>query len=86
MRAAGSCGGHNGLASILNTLETNAFPRLRLGIGPLPERINPADFVLAKFQKSEIKTVEEAIKNVSEVLSNVLLLGIEKAASKISNK
>jgi len=85
LRSNGSCGGHNGLASILNILETNTFPRLRLGIGPLPEKIDPADFVLSRFTKAELKTVNIVLKNALEVISNVLSLGLEKAASKISN-
>ena len=85
LRLSGSCGGHNGLASILNTLGTNNFPRLRLGIGPLPEKIDPADFVLSKFKKSELKDVRDMLGRAHETLGNVLALGAEKAASKIKN-
>ena len=85
LRLSGSCGGHNGLASILNTLGTNNFPRLRLGIGLLPEKINAADFVLSKFKKSELGVVREMLEKAHEAIGNVLALGAEKAASKIKN-
>ena len=85
LRLSGSCGGHNGLASILNTLGTNKFPRLRLGIGPLPEKIDPADFVLSKFKKNEKETVNEMLEKACGTIGNVLSLGAEKAASKIKN-
>ena len=85
LRLSGSCGGHNGLSSILNTLGTNNFPRLRLGIGPLPEKIDAADFVLSKFKKSELAAVREMLAKAHEAVGNTLALGAEKAASKIKN-
>ena len=85
LRLSGSCGGHNGLASILNTLGTNSFPRLRLGIGPLPEKIGAADFVLQKFKKTELSAVREMLGKAHETIGTVLAFGAEKAASKIRN-
>ena len=48
-RMGGSDGGHNGLASIIERLETEDFPRLRLGIGPPTDKEDVADFVLRRF-------------------------------------
>src|SRR5262245_21749103 len=45
-RREGSAGGQNGLADVIRRLGTEQFARLRLGIGPVPERWNAADFVL----------------------------------------
>ena len=53
MRPDGSDGGHNGLADVIRTLGSNDFARLRIGIGPVPDRWNPADFVLGKFAAVE---------------------------------
>jgi len=53
LRPSGSAGGHNGMKSIIETLGTQDFTRLRLGIGPIPEGRDPADFVLQKFTKVE---------------------------------
>jgi PTH1 family peptidyl-tRNA hydrolase len=53
MRTGGSDGGQNGLADVIRTMGTQEFPRLRIGIGPVPERWNPADFVLGKFSADE---------------------------------
>ena len=53
MRTGGSDGGQNGLADVIRTMGTQEVPRLRIGIGPVPERWNPADFVLGKFSADE---------------------------------
>ncbi|MEA1980091.1 MAG: aminoacyl-tRNA hydrolase [candidate division Zixibacteria bacterium] len=61
IRKSGSDGGHNGLSSIIEELETENFPRLRLGIGPLPENIEVRDFVLGQFKESEKEEVKKII-------------------------
>ncbi len=61
-RPNGSDGGHNGLESIIAAIETEEFPRLRLGIGPVPERADAVEFVLEKFTKSEQKIVNKIIE------------------------
>ncbi len=68
LRKTGSDGGHNGLASIIETIGTESFPRLRLGIGPAPAGIDPADFVLAPFEKSESEAVSAMIGTAAEAV------------------
>lgn len=53
LRRGGSDGGHNGLASVLQELQTDRVPRLRLGIGPLPPGQAEIDYVLAPFAAAE---------------------------------
>jgi PTH1 family peptidyl-tRNA hydrolase len=52
-RDTGSAGGHNGMKSIISTLGTQDFPRLRIGIGKAPDRIPLEDHVLGRFSKEE---------------------------------
>ena len=52
-RASGSAGGQKGLASILQHLGTSEFPRLRIGIGRPPGRMDPSKYVLARFNQKE---------------------------------
>lgn len=68
LRKTGSDGGHNGLASIIETIGTESFPRLRLGIGPAPDGVDPADFVLAPFEKSESEAVSAMIGTAAEAV------------------
>lgn len=67
-RTGGSDGGHNGLASIIESLDTTAFPRLRLGIGPVPEEIDPVDFVLAPFAPDELELKRTMIEAAAEAV------------------
>jgi PTH1 family peptidyl-tRNA hydrolase len=58
-----SSGGHKGIQSIINSLNTNQFFRIKVGISPNePNRIEVKDFVLQKFTQSELKTIQAAIE------------------------
>jgi PTH1 family peptidyl-tRNA hydrolase len=61
MRLQGSAGGHNGLKSIIQALGTDAFPRLRIGIGEAPPE-RAAEFVLQRFRPSERPVMDEALE------------------------
>ena len=73
LRTSGSDGGHNGLASLIEWLDTDDFPRLRAGIGPLPENVNPADFVLSRFEESQL----QAKKELAEKAADAILFALE---------
>ena len=85
IRKSGSDGGHNGLASIIEQLETNQFPRLRVGIGPLPEECSVVDFVLGEFEKEKQKIVQDLIMTASETAHAVITDGIDEAMKKYNN-
>lgn len=81
LRTKGSEGGHNGLRSIIEHLGTTEFPRLRLGIGPLPpDEKEPApkplegwaDFVLAPFTPTELALLPDLLKRSTALLLQVL--------------
>lgn len=67
-RRDGSDGGHNGLASIIETLESENFPRLRLGIGTPPDTVDRADYVLSRFEREEIEPKEKMIAAAAEAV------------------
>ncbi len=85
IRKSGSDGGHNGLASIIEQLETNQFPRLRVGIGPLPDDSSVVDFVLGTFKEDEQKIVNKMITDASEAARFVITDGIDEAMKKYNN-
>src|SRR3954471_11423126 len=60
VRAKGSHGGQNGLRSIQEQLGTDAYPRLRIGVGP-PAPGDAVDHVLSRFKPAERKAVEDAV-------------------------
>ncbi len=53
-RGEGSAGGQKGLADIIERLGSEAVPRLRIGVGPVPPNWDPADFVLSRFTQRRI--------------------------------
>ncbi len=83
LRARGSAGGHNGLRSIEHALDTQEYPRLRIGVGPSEERkgIYPslADFVLAPFARDEREDILALMPRMTELAETWLKDGIEKA-------
>lgn len=85
LRARGSHGGHNGLASVIEALACQSFARLRLGIGQPAVHQETSDFVLASFSSREKK---EALKMVKEAVDCCLVFLSEKLnqAMNIFNK
>ncbi|MCP9493300.1 MAG: aminoacyl-tRNA hydrolase [Pyrinomonadaceae bacterium MAG19_C2-C3] len=81
LRARGTHGGQNGLKSIIGVLGTNEFPRLRIGIQPEHPITSASNFVLDKFSKSELPTVEATLTRSVEALRAVIRDGIERAMS-----
>jgi PTH1 family peptidyl-tRNA hydrolase len=75
-RAKGSAGGQKGLADTIRRLGTEEFPRLRFGIGPVPDRWDPADFVLGKFRSEEMQTVQLAINQAADAVETWIRDGL----------
>jgi PTH1 family peptidyl-tRNA hydrolase len=76
-RASGSSGGHKGLEDIIQRLGTNNFPRLRVGIDPVPAGWEGADFVLSKFSKGDAPVIEESVRLAADAVSAWAREGIE---------
>lgn len=66
IRASGSAGGQKGLADIIRKAGGENVPRLRIGIGQPPDRMDAADFVLAKFGKAEKSEMDLAVALASD--------------------
>ena len=58
----GGAGGHNGILSVTTALETNAYHRLKLGIGRPAPGMDPADYVLDPFAASEVETLDKMLE------------------------
>jgi PTH1 family peptidyl-tRNA hydrolase len=78
LRPGGSDGGHNGLRSIQEALGTNAWPRLRLGIGNNFPKGRQPDFVLGKWLEKELPVVNQKIQVAVEVIESFASTGIER--------
>lgn len=86
LRRGGSDGGHNGLKSVIYHLNSTEFPRLRLGVGPVPDGIEHADFVLSPFLEEEVKKAEDMIRQAAKCVAACATLGIETAMNRFNKK
>jgi PTH1 family peptidyl-tRNA hydrolase len=87
IRAKGSAGGHNGLKSIIYQLNSDNFPRIRVGVGaPKHEDYDLADFVLGRFSKEEIPVLEESIIKASKAVEEIIKNNIDSAMNKFNSK
>lgn len=87
IRGKGSAGGHNGLKSIIYHLNSDQFPRVRIGVGaPQHEDYDLADFVLGRFTKDEIPILEEAIIKADKAVKEIIACGYESAMNKYNRK
>jgi len=81
LRRSGSHGGHNGLKSIIGLVGEN-FPRLRIGIGPLPPKTDIIEFVLGDFSEGEEKAVSNLTIQAGEILKTFAAEGVDAAMNK----
>ncbi|MGH9971645.1 MAG: aminoacyl-tRNA hydrolase [Pyrinomonadaceae bacterium] len=82
IRERGSAGGHNGLKSIIGSLGTNEFVRLRIGIQPDHPIAEPKQFVLDRMPRSARADVEKVLELGAEALLAILKDGPLKAMTK----
>ena len=85
-RKDGSDGGHNGIKSIIKSLSSNDFNRLKVGIGPKNPNMDLAAFVLQKFSESELKQMEKVADIAKEGALDWLNMDMEKLQSKYNKK
>lgn len=83
IRRKGTDGGHNGIKSIIYHLNSDQFPRIKIGVGAKPNpEYDLADWVLSKFSKDDTEQLKAAITKVTEVLPFILDGEIDKAMNK----
>ena len=76
LRADGSAGGHNGLKSIEDALQSQQYARLRIGIGPLPADVPWEDFVLAPFTAEEREQLDALLPSAADTVDRWVREGI----------
>lgn len=86
IKPSGSDAGHNGLKSVAEMLGTQAYPRLRFGIGNEFPRGAQVDFVLGSFPAVERQIVKERIPVAVDAIKDCVLCGITHAMTNFNNK
>jgi len=86
MRLSGSAGGHNGMKSIISHLNSQEFPRLRIGIGKSTGKKQTVSHVLGKFAPDESKIIKEVLDLSTDAIAMSLTKGVEKSMSFYNGK
>ena len=87
IRRNGSAGGHNGIKSIISSLGSQEFPRIKIGVGAKPHPdYDLADWVLSRFTLAEQKLLDPAIEHAAEAVPVIFTQGIERASSQFNRK
>ena len=85
IRAKGSDGGHNGLKNIAELLGTNAYARLRFGIGGDFPKGMQIDYVLGEWTKEEATALPERTKVAAEAIKAFGTIGLERTMNQFNN-
>lgn len=86
MKSGGSAGGHNGLTNIEALIGTQAYPRLRFGIGSKFHKGQQIDYVLGRFSPQDLDAVEPKIDIACEMIQSFAFAGITNTMNAFNNK
>ncbi|GAB4424030.1 MAG: aminoacyl-tRNA hydrolase [Anaerolineales bacterium] len=82
IRPGGGPGGQKGIASAIERLGSRDFPRLRIGIGRPPGRMDPAAYVLQDFSAGELKIISEVLDRAADAALEFIENGLDAAMNK----
>lgn len=86
IRENGGPGTHNGMRSVVQCLGSEAFPRIRIGIGPQPEQWDIADYVLSDIPDSVRSTVLETLTRACDAVESLLQDGLAAAMNRFNRR
>ena len=86
IRSKGSDGGHNGLSSIIESINSSNFARLRFGIGNEFSKGKQSDYVLGKWNDEERKLLSERIVKTTDAIKSFATIGISRTMNAYNNK
>ena len=84
VRKKGSAGGHNGIMNIIAHLGTQEFPRIKVGVGDKPKKMDLADYVLSRFSKEDRAAMEDAFKEAAKAVEVMITEGMDIAMNQFN--
>jgi PTH1 family peptidyl-tRNA hydrolase len=82
IRPKGSAGGHHGIESVIASLGTTDFPRVRLGIHPGHPVKNGMQYVLSPLRKAQLQELDELLDHAAGAVESIVAEGVEKSMTK----
>ena len=86
IRPGGSDGGHHGMISLIGSLGTKEFVRVRLGINPGRKIREGAEYLLAPVRRSQIKDRDELVAYAADAVGSIIAEGVEKSMTKYNRR
>ena len=84
IRKKGSAGGHNGIKNIIAHLGTQEFPRIKVGVGDKPKKMDLADYVLSRFSKEDRAAMDDAFKEAAKAVEVMITDGMDTAMNQFN--
>ena len=85
VRADGSAGGHNGIKSIIQEVGSQAFPRVKIGVGSKPNpEFDLANWVLSTFSAQEEKALAVSLENAADAALSIIDRGVPETANRFN--
>jgi PTH1 family peptidyl-tRNA hydrolase len=85
LRPSGSDGGHNGLKSITEVMQTDKYPRLRIGIGNHYPKGRQVEYVLGRWNPTELPLISHKVTKCAELIESFVLRGIAQTMNEYNN-
>ena len=86
IKPRGSSAGHNGVESVIRSLGTNEFVRVRLGVHPGHPLASGMDYLLSPFKRSLAKELEQLVADGADAVVSIIAEGVEKAMTKFNRR
>lgn len=86
IRPKGSAGGHHGVESVIRSVGTNEFARVRLGINPGHKVADGAGYVLSRIRKAREKELDELLDVAAQAVESILAEGVEKSMTRFNGR
>ncbi|BBE30473.1 peptidyl-tRNA hydrolase [Tepiditoga spiralis] len=86
IRKTGSAGGHNGVKSIIASLGTQEFLRIRVGVDKKPEYMKLSDYVLSQFKNDELSVMNKILDPVSNIIEMLVDNKVDEAMNKYNGE
>lgn len=82
IRKKGGSGTHNGMKSVIHEIQTENFPRIRIGIGNPEYKNDLLNFILTRIPDEEYKILQQAQENAAKAVEEIIKNGIDSAMNK----
>jgi PTH1 family peptidyl-tRNA hydrolase len=86
IKPRGSSAGHNGADSVIRSLETTDFVRVRLGIHPGYPLASGTEYLLSPFKRTQLKELEQLVADGADAVVSIIAEGVEKAMTKFNRR